>query len=563
MLRHLLISQALGILALSGPTLLAGCSSDSGSSGGSPTVGGTPTTGGNGGSAGAPVEAPTLRFFLDADPELSIEAQALVPEQILTIGVQATPPEAYRVRFSLVSLDGAPAHDGSLDLTDAVTDPSTGIAHVTLRAPSVVTQFNLQASIGSMSTAELRLNVQSQGWAELQVIPQYDGHREVTEWVANAYLKVRCEEVALVTDLDHGLPADTQYSATSVFGIPPRLEVPVQPNMAITMRAGHYLFGCTNIDQPKTQDLTTVQVIVANMPTQLNDVSLDVHLGVQETTDEWLARLQTAADDAVIAFTGSSENDLELVLEAMVSLLDPGDRDSFQTAAQAESFEARALPSFAGMDNHALRNGLADWLSIGATALSAEAAFSGTLRSPATADGTAELTLDEVAGVDAERAGFEPSMSTTWSADPDDTVALGTTLRWSPSALVSALAEAQATAEHPDADDLSEAFATLIDCQALAGALAGDGDAAYVFGECTEACVEALCGDALDELEQRLWTASDDEEELQLSATGAALVDDEARVLSFAGTWRGTFAMGESSAVGGAISGAKTEDPAE
>jgi len=562
MLRHLLLSQALGILALSGPTLLASCSSDSNDAANAPTVGGTPT-GGNGGSAGAPVEAPTLRFFLDEDLDVSIEEQALFPEQILDIGVQAVPPDAYRVRFSLVSLDGAPAHDGSLDRTDAATDPSTGIAHVTLRAPSVVTQFNLQASIGSMSTAELRLNVQSQGWAELQVIPQYDGNREVTEWVANAYLKVRCEEVALVTDLDRGLPADTQYAAKAVFGIPPRLEVPVQPNMAITMRAGHYLFGCTNIDQPRTQDLTTVQVILANVPTQLNDVSLDVHLGVQETTDEWLARLQTAADDAVIAFTGGSDNDLDLVLEAMASLLDPGDRDFFQTASEAEDFEARALPSLAGMDNHALRNGLASWLSMGATALSTEAAFSGTLRSPATADGTAELTLDEVAGVDAERAGFEPSVSTTWSADPDDTVALGTTLRWSPSALVSALAEAQATAEHPEADDLSQAFAALIDCQVLADALAADGDAAYVFGECDRACAEALCQDALDELEKRLWSASDEEEELQLSATGAALVDDEARVLSFAGTWRGTFAMGESSAVGGAISGAETEDPAE
>ena len=120
-------------------------------------------------------------------------------------------------------------------------------------------------------------------------------------------------------------------------------------------------------------------------------------------------------------------------------------------------------------------------------------------------------------------------MSTTWSADPDDTLALGTTLRWSPSALVSALAEAQATAEHPEADDLSQAFASLIDCQVLAKALAGDGDSAYVFSECDEACAEALCADALDELEKRLWTASDDEEELQLSATGAALVP--ARVL--------------------------------
>lgn len=549
-------------MALSGPLLLAACGSDASSAGGSPTVSGTPT-GGNGGSAGAPVEAPTLRFFLDEDPEASIQDQALIPEEIRVIGVQAVPPDAYLVRFSLVSLDGAPAHDGSLDRTDAVTDPITGIAHVTLRAPSVVTQFNLQASIGTMSSAELRLNVQSQGWAELQVIPQYDGHREVTEWVVSAHLKVPCEEVALVTDLDHGLPADTQYTAKSVFGIPPRLEVPVQPNMAITMRAGHYLFGCTNIDQPKSKDLTSVQVILANVPIQLNDVSLDVHLGVQETTDEWLGHLQTAADDVVVAFTGGSETDLDLVLDAMASLLDPGDRSAFQAATDAEGFEARALASLANMDSQALRNGLASWLSMGSTALSTEAAFSGTLRSPTTADGTAELVLDEVAGVDPERAGFEPKVSATWSADPDDTVALGATLRWSPSALVSALAEARATAEHPEADDLSQAFATLIDCRVLAEALTADADAAYVFGECNADCTEALCQDALDELEERLWTASDDEQELSLSATGAALVDDEARVLSFAGSWRGTFAMGESSAVGGAISGAKTQDPAE
>ena len=558
MLRHCLISQLLGVLALSGGLALTSCGSDSASSG-DPVP---PTT--TGGSAGAPVEAPTLRFFLDEDPSTSIQEQTLIPEEVRAIGVEATPPEAYRVRFSLVSLDGAPPHDGSLDRTDAVTDPVTGRAQVKLRAPSIVTQFTLQASIGMLTTADLTVNIQSQGWAELQVIPEYDGHRAVTEWVANAYLKVRCPDVALVTELDHGLPADTQYHATSVFGIPPRLEVPVQPYMAVTLRAGHYLFGCTNIDQPVINELKSFSVNLANVPIQMNDVSLDVQLDVQETTDEWLEHLETAAEDAVLAFAGDSPNDLELVLDTMASLLDSNsERKELRAAGDAEGWQTRALPSLANADALALRNQLARWLSAGSTTLSTEAAFSGTLLSPSAADGTAELQLDEVAGVDAERAGFDRAVSATWSADPDDTVALGATLRWSESALVSALAEAEATLEYPEADDLSEALRQVLDCEILAKSLTPDETAPYVFGECDGACAQALCEDALDTLEERLWTASDAEQELQLSATGAALVDDEARPVSFSGTWRGTFPLGESSAVGGAVAGSKTQDLAE
>src|SRR5688572_7576077 len=314
MLRQCLISQTLGVLALTGSLALASCGSSSADS--EPL----PSSGTSGGSAGAPVEAPTLRFFLDEAPDVSLVEQDLIPEELRLIGVQATPPDAYRVRFSLVSLDGAPPHDGSLDRTDALTDPITGIAHVRLRAPSSFTQFTLQAAIGTTSVAELQVDVQSQGWAELQVIPEYSGQRPVTEWVANAYLKVRCADVAQVTDLDRGLPADTQYSAKSVFGIPPRLEVPVQPNMAITLRAGHYLFGCTNHDQPLINELNSVTVNLANVPIQMNDVSLDVQLGVQESTEAWIDHLETAAEDAIGAFAGDTESDLELVLATMASL---------------------------------------------------------------------------------------------------------------------------------------------------------------------------------------------------------------------------------------------------
>lgn len=558
MLRHCLISQTLGVVALSGSLVLASCgSSDAGMSQGA-------SDGASGGSGGAPVEAPTLRFFLDEAPDVSLVEQDLIPEELRLIGVQVTPPGAHRVRFSLISLQGAPPHDGSLDRTDALTDPITGVAHVRLRAPSSFTQFTLQASIGAMSSAELKVYVKSQGWAELQVIPEYAGQRPVSEWVANAYLKVRCADVAQVTELDRGLPADTQYSAKSVFGIPPRLEVPVQPNMAITLRAGHYLYGCTNLDQPLINQLSSVTVNLANVPIRMNDVSLDVKLGAQETTAAWLDHLEVAAEDALLAFTEETQSDLGLVLATMASLLDsPSERQDFEAAAAADAWETRALASIAGKEPRALRNALASWLSAGASALSTEAAFVGTLRSPATPDGTAELHLEEVTGVDAERAGFQPMVRTTWSADANDTVALGATLRWSTSALASALAEAEATGEHPDADDLSDAFGALLDCKVLAETLAGDTDSDFVFGACDRACTEQLCHAALDELEARLWSASDEEQELQLSATGAAQVDDEARPVSFTGTWRGTFPMGESSAVGGRVSGTKTQDNSE
>jgi hypothetical protein len=558
MLRHCLISTPLGLLGLGAVFLLPSCGLDQ------QPAEGSNAAAGSGGAGGAPVEAPTLRFFLDEDPEASIEEQALIPEENRLIGVQVTPPDVYRVRFSIVPLDSAPPHDGSLDRTDAMTDPETGTAHVQLHAPSIVTQFKLQASIGMLTTAELQINIQSQGWAELQVLPEYTGHREVTEWVASAYLKVRCDELAQVTELEHGLPADAQYTTKSVFGIPPRFDVPVQPYMAITMRAGHYLFGCSNIDQPPINELKNVTVSLANIPIQLDDVSLDLDLGVQETTDEWLDHLQTAADDVLSAFVADSENDLGLVLATMASLLESeADRAAFEAAWANENWEMRALSSLASMDGLLLRNELASWLGAGSTALSTQATFVGRMRSPSVADGTAVLTLTSVAGVDAERAGFETRVPTSWSADPDDTIALGATLHWSPSALVSALAERAATSEYSEAQNLSDAFAALIDCEALAEALTDDTRAPSVVGDCDVACAQDLCSEALVELEKRAWDASDEEQELQLSATGAARVDDEARAVSFSGSWRGTFPMGESSAVGGTISGIDKQDGEE
>lgn len=553
MFRHCLISTLFSGALLIATGMLVSCTADGNSdNGGSAT-----------GAGGTGAEAPTLQFFADEASDVPLTQISLVPGEEEVFGVKASPPGSYRVRFSLVPLAEAPPHDGSLDRTDALTDAVTGIAHVKLRAPSVVTDFSLQASIGSTSTATLVIKVQSPGWAELQVVPDYAGQRRVSQWVANAYFKVLCSELENVTVLDHGLPADSQYTTTIVSGTPPRLEVPVQPNMAVTVRAGHYLFGCQNVDQPPANVLTTVSVPVSDLPIQLAGADLLVTLGVSETSEEWLDHLQAAADQVLLAFTVASENDVSLLFDTMQELIESdGDRMAFEAARATANWEVRALPSLDKMDGLLLRNALAEWMVTGSRALSDASALVTRLRSAPEGDGPATLEVLRVANVDAEHAGFQTENDVTWNAIADDTVALGTSLKWSPTTLVTALAEAQAIAEYSDADTLGDAFAALIDCRVLADSLL-EPEAASVFGDCDTGCVANLCQSALQELEDRIWQASDEEQTLQLSATGSAQVDDEAHAIAFTGSWRGTFPSGESAAVGGTVEAEEYLEPAE
>ena len=511
---------------------------------------------GSGGSGGSSSEAPTLRFVVDHPSEI----QTLFPEEIREFQVEATPPDIYRVRFSLVPVEGMPPHDASLDRTDAQTDQS-GLVSVTVRAPSVVTQFTLQAAIGSMSATSLTIDVQTQGEAELQVVPEYNGQRPIREWVANAYMNITCSELSQKQPIDRGLPSDsTLFSATSVYGIPPRLTVSVAPYMAVTARAGHYAFGCANFDQPLINELNTVRVPVANQPILLAGVDVDLTLGIDETTNDWIERLETAASEVLAAFTAGTENDLVLLLDTMRDRLDDaGEREAFQNARESQAWEIEILPSLSSMDGLLLRNELSVWIESGLEALSSERAFVGRVMAPKTADEGARLSLLEVGGADAERAGFVPIVDATWTADPNDTIALGATLRWSPAALVTGLAESQAALTYSDIDSLSQALAQLISCEALGDVLVSDVESNVVFSDCDATCMSELCESALIELADRARGASETQHQLQLSAAGAALVDDEARLVSFEGSWRGTFPDGESFAVGGAALGSESE----
>ncbi len=533
--------------ALASLAVLAGCS-DSGDVGAAPAS----SSGGTGGT-----EAPTLKFDVP-DPGAT---QTLSPEEIRKFDVIASPPGVYRVRFSIVSLDQMPPHDASLNRTDADTDED-GVASVTLRAPSIATGFKLQASLGSMTSTSLDIDVQTKAEAELQVVPEYEGERHITEWVANAYMGTSCSELPLTHTVDHGLPADsTVWSSTTVFGIPPRLVVPVVPLMAVSVRAGHFAFGCANVDQPLTNELNTVRVPVSNVRIDLAGVDLDATLGIADTTAEWNDHLRSAADAALGAFESTTENDLILLLDTMGELMTPPQAQAdFLEVRSANHWEVKALPALASMDGLLLRNKLADWLSAGLRSLASEDAFSLRILAPEKDGDQALLRVDAVAGVEAERVGFASSVDATWTADPNDTVALGATLRWSPSQLVTGLAEAQASSETPTAENLQQAFESLLDCEVLASTLFGEDDqGALALPECNAACGENLCQRALLELSERAREASEETQMLQLSATGSALVDDEAHPVSFAGSWRGTFPEGESSAVGGLISGTQPE----
>jgi hypothetical protein len=156
----------------------------------------------------------------------------------------------------------------------------------------------------------------------------------------------------------------------------------------------------------------------------------------------------------------------------------------------------------------------------------------------------------------------------TWQAEPDDTVALGTTLFFIPSRLITALALVPAQKSAPSASSVPEAVSLLLSCDSVAQTLVKNGTSpgTLAYDGCAEACVHSLCESAL----QSLWQSARDASTsgvaatatLVVGATGAAGVDDYARPTAFTGSWVGSLNLDANAiSVGGPASGAKPPPP--
>lgn len=515
-------------------TLIAlGCGASADEPSGLGGSGGVST--GSGGTAGDDSDATELRI---QDPE-GLEARNPV-----TIRVRATPSGVYKVLFALPS-DGGNPLDAVLDRSEAETDEQ-GYADVVLTPPSSPTTFDLRASIGSLVAIQ-SLTVADAGVATVEVQPRrvnLSALRDITTWIASAYPDTSCAELPGIPLEDGPIPAPAA-SKTDAPIIP---SVPARRRLAITLRSGHFIGGCTTVESLPPGPVSSPQVVVVsllNRPIDLAASYLTISFGLESPGAVWQTLLTEAGESARGAVLGASADDVDALLDAMREA--SGDsRQVFENTRKSELWDDLLRARWGSGATTKLRDLLGAWLVAGrARFASAEPTFRGSLsplpQSAPTDASTARLALSTVAGVSATSAGFAESAQVAWSASPDDTVALGTDLYFVRSRLATALAEAAAVEASPDSKDAKGALAAGLDCSGIAADLAAAGtDDTAAYATCQADCLVDLCERALATLYER---AADAEglapTRLSLTATAKAYVGDAAEIAGLTGDWIG------------------------
>jgi hypothetical protein len=496
---------------------------------------GSGTTGGEGPTL--PPPPPPHNAMLAFEEEGTI---ALTPGETRTITVIATPPNSYEISFALL---GAPLN-ASLDKAKVLADPD-GRASVTLKAPNAATTFQLRASMKDGVFAELPIAVSDKGFGSLRVVPVYAGKREVTMWVASAVTGTNCEAIAALLPEDLKAP----QNATAPAGKEPLLEsVPVGPNVAIVLRAGYYIWGCTDEPNLKAGQELSVKVPVIDRPIDLSATDLDLDLSLTADGLPYASMMKEAATALVGGLLPSSiDGASSALLDAMIAKSSPHIADTLVKERSMQDWDAITVDHLAGLatpPQEQILQWIEDKLKAEGDPPVASSGITGRLVAAKSAPSKALFQVKSFGGVDARSAGIPASHLMSLTADASDTVVLNGTLYWMPSRYVGGVALQAATEAMPGVVSMTEALDALFGCPALAASLGGM--------ICDASCLEVLCHAALEDLWEQGLEASAEAGivgQIEIMASGRAKVDDHAAPMSLEdGTLLGTLSDGSSTA---------------
>lgn len=457
----------------------------------------------------------------------------LAPSMSQALQVTVTPPAVYQVDFALLG-DSLGAMLGQTTISTG----ADGQGAVMLDAPATSTTFHVQASVlgadGAVeASAERAVAVSEQGFGTVNVSPSYLGDRAITTWTANVVAGVTCASLA------GSLPEDPAgaVSATAAYGSNPVVDnLPVGPNLAVELRAGHFAWGCTDATMLASNATLDVTVTVVDKPIDLSAAQLQLTFAYSPDPSSYatfLAGVVSTLDDA---FVPPGSNEGAVVLNAMASLTPSSESAAFTQTRQEQGWDMLAQQHFAALPE-GLRDTCQDWASAGA------AAAPTSIVATAVGNTTAEdvtFTVTQFAGLEPAAAGVTTAPGATWSGQPGNSVLLGATLLWQPSLFAGAVCLAPALAAHPGVTTVSQSLALSADCHGLAKVLGP-------FGSCAVDCVEQLCNSAI----AARWTAAlgasgqaATPPRITLQASGDALVGDVAQPVSLTGQWLGQLGDG-------------------
>jgi hypothetical protein len=496
-----------------------------------------------------------------ADAEPTPDSLAFEPSDTLTLEPKATqqltvtttPPGIFHVRFALLGSgsDNAPG-DAALDASEVDSD-ATGVAKVTLTAPSSPTSFTVRASVATVQ-AWLGVSVSASNHTTLLVLPSYSGQRTVTEWTATASAGVKCAQ------LMGNPPPDGPLVTTAPAGQALELvNVPVGVDLAVTLRAGHYIGGCADQSALSEEDGNQVLVYASDRPLNLAATALALSFGPTQPAPALSKLLSASISDAESALVNGATSDVTALLDAMVASTALASRDTASAARVAQGWDSALSIAFGSGAATRLRAPADRWFNAGLASFYAPDTFATQLSA---LPGGALMTLSTVAGVPAGDAGFPTTFQTTWSADASDTLLLGTQLSWLPSRLLTALAVAPALLEVPQALSVESALSASVDCALVAQTLTAHGTnpGSAAYAGCDESCILDACNTATAALWQNASDASGNvSATLSVTGTGAAVVGDDASVTSLSGNWVGQLQVGADTApAAGPLSAAVT-----
>ncbi len=457
----------------------------------------------------------------------------VAPRTDAQITVRVDPPGAYAVRFSLLDATAGAA----LNRNQVVSGPD-GRASVILTTPNSPTRFDLRAQVDSF-TVTTTVSVEAGALTTLNVQPTYSGKRTISGWTASAYPNTTCS-------MFQGPFDDGPYLVRSADGGALRLaDVPAAAPLAVVVRSGGMAQGCSTVDSPTPNGETSVSVSATDVPIDLGATVLDLVFGVSPDDAAWKSELQAGAALVQASMRGPRDDEIASLLDAMAALLANSERTEFTQARLDAGWDQTLAAALGRNGTTRMADAINRWLRDGQGAMLSPRAIQARISANPSSSALPLVVIQRMASAPAATVGVTAS-GTSFSVDPNDTLAFSAALSWPAASLACAVMSSAAAAE-TGSSDLGIALSRTLSCSVLGAQLGTSSvEAAVEWSKtCDAACSATLCKSALTSMFQQACGASRKElSTLSVLATGSADVGASAQAISLDGSWVGRLARG-------------------
>lgn len=484
----------------------SGCANSADSS---PEAAGDGDASGDGDSPGDPTSDETMRF----EPSGTL---MLAPSEAARLEVVVSPARRQTVTFEL--LTESVEFDGFLLENSARVDEN-GIATVELKAPTHPSIFTARASLGEGLQVTRAISVSDQGYGTVKVVPSYSGLRSVNQWTASARAGTTCE--ALGSLWNDGPLVSTGGTQATIEG------VPAGPSIAVAVRGGQLVSGCTTVTGLADGDTKVIDVLVVDRPLDVQNGRLNVTLGVESMTTAFASHLEAAVAEGLAAFRAEDDTDANAFLTKMGAELEGAEATDFSESIATHSLVAEAEQVWSAPSPISER--IEQLLLDAANSIPGEAVFVGELELEGA---SSPFTLSEAGGVPAAVSGF--FQSSVWSAmgEAGDTLVIGGTLSYEPLRWLAGIADTGFVGGG------SQALVDEATCIQLADALISAAGGS-THGTCDNECLQGLCEQAARSIWLDVSTAGTGLSSLQVGMSGEVVLTGPAHIKSMLGQWVG------------------------